>query len=126
MTETITHEELMGDSLIIRCLGRLDGYAVYEAKSNFRPAGGWGVTVTSHKLNRDVWKRVVDDLRTREDRMHLPRNIFLATWQVESLMKWAEGDFAPMTVEQSYCEDCKGTGVYTGIVRRYPCPTCQK
>ncbi len=118
------HEDLLKDPLIIRCLGRLYGYAIYEAKNEFRP-GERGVTIRSSEISKEIWEQTVQELRTKENRKHLPRNVFLGNWQIETLLFWADGLLEPLSEAKASCEDCKDTGWYVGVVERYPCPTCQ-
>ena len=120
----ITHEEIIKDRLVIRCLGRLDGYAIYEAENEFSP-GDRGVTIRRSEISKEIWEKTIKELRARGDRKHLPRNVFLGKWQIETLLFWADGLFGSLSETKPSCEDCKGTGWYVGVVERYPCPTCQ-
>lgn len=118
------HEELLKDPLIERCIGKLDGFAIYQAKPDFRPIDR-GVTVYAPDISQEVWKKVVEELTTKEDRKDLPRNIFLHEFQVTRLMGWAEGLITPVDEEGLIdCGDCKGSGWYVGAFERYYCPTC--
>lgn len=118
------HEDILKDPNIVRCVGRLEGFVIYQAKPDFVP---WdrGCTVYAPDICREVWERIVEELTTKGDRKHLPRNIFLHEFQVTRLMGWAEGLITPVDEDGLIdCSDCKGSGWYVGAFERYHCPTC--
>lgn len=120
------HEDILKDPLIVRCLGKLEEFTLYEARTGYNPDGK-GVTVFGPPPTQEQkwWDMCTHELRTRKDRVDLPRNIFLETFQAEAILRWAGDRIVPMNEDNLLpCADCKGSGWYVGMVERYYCPTC--
>lgn len=131
----ITDKEILKDSSVLRRIGRLAGITLFEAKSGYAP---WNEDetfgVTAHRLpgfpdyDQKWWAVVYQELEAHEDRKHLPRRVFLDSYQVEKIMEWAKDLIVPVDDHEAAkkCTDCKGSGWYVGMVERYYCPTCDE
>lgn len=117
-----THAEILAEDKVIRCLGKLDGYAIYVAKYNYMPPKN-GVTSRTNGITAELWSGIVKEMNGPDRKYH--DSVFIDEYQARSLLEWAEDKLVPWSdaSKEKPCEDC-ADGWYVGVIERYPCPTC--
>jgi len=120
-----THKQIVSHPKVIRCLGLLDGYPLYVAKTGYMPPLN-GVTLRVPYITEEAWRKIREEMRGPGRADH--DAIFLEECQVEDLLKWAGDRLASVTDEscpskEAPCPDCKN-GWYVGLVERRVCPSC--